>query len=45
MHADLMPLYGELSALSLDHDFHKEVKAEQNCCQFYYHLLVGVILV
>ena len=27
-----------VSVLSLDHDFHEEVKAGQNCCQSHYHL-------
>ena len=41
MYADLMLLY--VSALSLYHDFHEEVKARQDCCQSHYHLLLGVI--
>ena len=40
MHADLMVLY-----LLYLHDFHKEVKLWQNCCQSYYYLVLGVILV
>ena len=28
--------YTAISALSLDHDFHKEVKVGLNCCQFHY---------
>ena len=33
-----------LPALSLDHDFHEEVEAGEDCCQSHYHLLLGVIL-
>ena len=37
MYADLMLLHA--SAISLGHDFHEEVKAGQNYCQFHYYLL------
>ena len=43
MYADVMLL--RISALSLNHYFHKEEKLEQTCCQSHYHLLLGVILV
>ena len=29
-----------ICSISLDHDFHKEVEAEQNCYQSHYHLVI-----
>ena len=43
MHADLTLLY--LLYLWIMTDFHEEVKADQDCCQSHYYLLLGVILV